>query len=112
MCFQQCLHVHLLACMVHALFISTPALSCCCCCRCLAWPAGGKHFSLVVTAHWQGDAHNVQHYAFKSVDNSGVQFLRPDNTLINKWKKGLQVCLCIHCSCCGWHLNSNSSLVC
>jgi len=53
--------------------------------------AGGKHFSLVVTAHWQGSAQNVQHFAYKSVDNNGVQFLRPDNALISKWKKGLQV---------------------
>lgn len=52
---------------------------------------GGKHFSLVVTVHWQGSADSVQNYAFKSVDGNGVQYLRPDNALINKWKRGLQV---------------------
>jgi hypothetical protein len=56
--------------------------------------AGGKHFSLVVTAHWQGDAHRVQHYAYKSADSSGVQFLPPTNALIRRWKKGLQVGRC------------------
>lgn len=72
---------HALMCLVlHLLLLPVPCL-----------PAGGKHFSLVVTAHWQGDAQHVQHYAFKSVDNNGVQFLRPDNALINRWKKGLQV---------------------
>lgn len=55
---------------------------------------GGKHFSLVVTAHWQGDAHRVKHYAYKSVDSSGVQFLPPTNALIRRWKKGLQVRRC------------------
>lgn len=76
--------------------------SCCCCTRTvlLVAPcafAGGKHFSLVVTAHWQGDARRVQHYAYKSVDSSGVQFLPPTNALIRKWKKGLQVRRCENC---------------
>jgi hypothetical protein len=55
--------------------------------------AGGKHFSVVVTAHWQGSPQTVQHYCYKSVDQNGVQFLRPDKAVINKWKKGLQVCV-------------------
>lgn len=53
----------------------------------------------MVTAHWQGDAHRVQRYAYKSVDSSGVQFLPPTNALINKWKKGMQVGRCGTASC-------------
>lgn len=65
---------------------------CCCCCPLFLYiAAGGKHFSLAVTAHWQGSPQSVQNYAIKSVDDSGVKFLRPDNALINQWKKGLQV---------------------
>ncbi|WIA43876.1 hypothetical protein OEZ86_010289 [Tetradesmus obliquus] len=56
---------------------------------------GGKQFSIVVTAYWQGGPGGVQNWAFKDVSNAyseGFGFLKPDVNNINRWKRGLQGC--------------------
>lgn len=53
-----------------------------------------KHFSVVVTAYWQGGLSGVQNYAFKDVNQAypnGVAFPQPTPEGIAAWKAGLQV---------------------
>lgn len=55
-----------------------------------------KHFSLVVTAHWSGDAKTVKSYSLKDVSNQwpgGVGYPTPSISLLQRWKTGLQQCL-------------------
>jgi hypothetical protein len=55
---------------------------------------GSKHFSIVVTAYWSGDAKTVNNYSFKDVSNQwpgGVGFPTPSISLLQRWKTGLQV---------------------